>query len=438
MVKYLSFSNDTVLSLMDLTTMGGSSKKDDDSKIGQFSTGLKYAISILLREGINFYIYTDSQDSDFDRKVYTFFTKSTTIDGKTKDLIYVREECENLGDEKLDVCNEYQTAFSPDLGYQWELWQAIREIYSNCLDEDGVVDFNDPFISFSNGTKIRIEIDDKIQKIIDNWNRYFLSEELSPLGDDPGVQVDKSCKIKVLRIPEGEKKILRIFKQGFLVYEEDIYSTFWYNIYQGELDEKRQLLEPYSVCNSIRWDILRHSEEDVIKEFIQEGKFDEGFEESYDFDCSYDNFKEVIQELNDSGELEKLKLPEAKKRQLGEVRGLNLGFKSLKADLDSPWYHSGVFVEEVKEKKEEHLSLEDKILNKIKSYNLEISDEITVKSSKIKTYKVLVDISNKEFFVSESFNFEEDNWQLLKACFKYKFNDSQNEIFKYLANEMYK
>ena len=49
----ITFQNESILSLIDLTTMGDSSKRGDSSKIGKFDSGLKYAMSILYRHGVN-------------------------------------------------------------------------------------------------------------------------------------------------------------------------------------------------------------------------------------------------------------------------------------------------------------------------------------------------------------------------------------------------
>ena len=59
-MKYLAFRNQGQLSVLDLTTMGDSIKREDDSKIGKFDSGLKYALAILYRNNVKFRI--DLQD----------------------------------------------------------------------------------------------------------------------------------------------------------------------------------------------------------------------------------------------------------------------------------------------------------------------------------------------------------------------------------------
>ena len=120
--KNLYLYNEGELSILDLTTMGDSSKRDNPNTIGKFDSGLKYAIAILLRNDIEFFINSGGD-------IYTF-SKCVVRDdktGKVKELINVI----------VNGTETYQTAFAVQLGHNWEFWMAIRELYSNCLDMKG-------------------------------------------------------------------------------------------------------------------------------------------------------------------------------------------------------------------------------------------------------------------------------------------------------------
>ena len=163
----ITFVNKGRLSLIDLTTMGDSSKRDNPNKIGKYDSGLKYAIAILVRNKINFEIFSG--------KVQYKFTTSTLVDeetGKTKEVIvilkYVYEDGAWLVDSHIN------TAFSPKLGYDWEFWMAFRELYSNCLDEDGLVIFDEEQSYKNDYTIINIYDHPMVEDVRNNWGHYFL------------------------------------------------------------------------------------------------------------------------------------------------------------------------------------------------------------------------------------------------------------------------
>jgi len=93
----------------------GVSVKEVDTAIGQFGTGLKYAIAVLVREGRSIMIRSGGVD-------YVFGAEKTSFRGKEFQQI---------------TCNGESLPFTTHLGAKWEIWMAYREIYSNCLDEGG-------------------------------------------------------------------------------------------------------------------------------------------------------------------------------------------------------------------------------------------------------------------------------------------------------------
>ena len=110
------FANDGHLDLDVIRTMGVSVKKNDNP-IGFFGTGLKYAIATLLRTDHLISLHTNGETIEF-------YTKPKEIRGEMFNMIM-------MGDEQL--------GFTTDLGKNWEVWQAYRELYSNTMDEQGIV-----------------------------------------------------------------------------------------------------------------------------------------------------------------------------------------------------------------------------------------------------------------------------------------------------------
>ena len=111
------FKNEGLIDIRAIKTFGVSAKGGNESAIGFFGTGLKYAIAILLRHGIEFEIYIGTEK-------YEFSVNKQVIRGEEFNIVTMNGE---------------ELGFTSDVGKTWELWQAFRELYCNCLDEGGEV-----------------------------------------------------------------------------------------------------------------------------------------------------------------------------------------------------------------------------------------------------------------------------------------------------------
>ena len=110
----VSFQNPGLIDLRAIQIMGVS-VKETDNPIGYFGTGLKYAIAVLLRNAQSITIYRGCE-------AFRFTAGAESIRGR--DFHVVRMNGEPLG-------------ITTDLGRNWQMWQAFREIYANNLDEHG-------------------------------------------------------------------------------------------------------------------------------------------------------------------------------------------------------------------------------------------------------------------------------------------------------------
>lgn len=110
------FANDGIIDL-DVIRVMGISIKTGKNPIGYFGTGLKFAISTLLRTGHQVVLTRDGEEIPFS-------VHQEKIRGADVHRIW-------MGDEKLP--------FTTDLGRNWEVWQAYRELHSNTLDEAGEI-----------------------------------------------------------------------------------------------------------------------------------------------------------------------------------------------------------------------------------------------------------------------------------------------------------
>lgn len=110
------FSNPGKIDL-DVIRLMGVSVKECKSPIGYFGTGLKFAVSTLLRTGHSVKLTVDGTE-------YPFEAKAAEIRGQKFLRLF-------MGDEPLP--------FTTALGRNWEVWQAYRELHSNTLDEGGTI-----------------------------------------------------------------------------------------------------------------------------------------------------------------------------------------------------------------------------------------------------------------------------------------------------------
>lgn len=110
------FSNAGVIDL-DVIRVMGVSVKNTDSPIGYFGTGLKFAIATILRTGHELTLYAGGEQ-------YVFHVKSEAIRDQEVRRVYMNDEA---------------LPFTTQLGRNWEVWQAYRELHSNTLDESGVI-----------------------------------------------------------------------------------------------------------------------------------------------------------------------------------------------------------------------------------------------------------------------------------------------------------
>jgi len=113
-MDYVVFKNKGELDMRAVRTFGMSAK-ENDNPIGYFGTGLKYAIAIALRNNCEFQILSG-------RHSYKLHSAKVSLRGKSFDNVMMNSE---------------ELAFTTELGKNWDMWQAFREVYCNCIDEGG-------------------------------------------------------------------------------------------------------------------------------------------------------------------------------------------------------------------------------------------------------------------------------------------------------------
>ena len=188
MSKYILFQNDGEIENNSFELIGASTKRDSKTAIGFFGSGLKYSIAYMFRNNINFKIFSGENQLLF-----------TTEKAKIKDTEFER------------ICiNDRPTSYTTTMGPTWnEDWMVVREIWCNCLDESNaqlIKDIENP-IGVEGKTRIYIELSDKFQTILENWDEYFSDdrEQLYTIEnvDTYGLGKEKIQDIKVFQKTKG-------------------------------------------------------------------------------------------------------------------------------------------------------------------------------------------------------------------------------------------
>lgn len=201
----------------------GVSVKETDNAIGQFGTGLKYAIAVLMREGRSLSIRSGSKN-------YVFGVQQEQIRGK---------------DFAQITCNGEPLPFTTHLGSKWELWQAYRELCSNCLDEGG--DIGD-----DGDTVISAEIGD-----IDHHSVFLKKRRL--------IHQTSACDIYA-----GESDV--IYYKGIRAAALPRRSLFTYDIKSADLTEDRTFKYNFQIDTAISEAAMSCDDRDFFDIFFTQSK----------------------------------------------------------------------------------------------------------------------------------------------------------------------
>lgn len=121
----ICFSNASEIDIRAVTTLGVNAK-GDASAIGYFGTGLKYALAVLLRHQQKISIWSGTTK-------YEFTVEPFQYRGKLFDRIMTTAVCDGK------IMHFEALGFTTDLGKNWTLANAYRELWSNCQDEKGEI-----------------------------------------------------------------------------------------------------------------------------------------------------------------------------------------------------------------------------------------------------------------------------------------------------------
>lgn len=245
----------------------GVNVKEKDSPIGYFGTGMKYALAILMREGA-------AVDVVIGEKVHKVGIVKETIRGREFSFI-------TLGGETLN--------FTTELGKDWDFWTSYRELYTNCIDEDGSVYTAEAYTPQRETTKIVVAYDDFLE-IHSNKKNYFLQTKLLWEGDD-------------VSIHEGENTAVFFQKIRVLDLPDDSKSLFSYDLKSTELTEDRTIKNTWSTLRAIANVLSQCDDEKLIREAVtaRVGTLENALDYSFIYKAPTPEFLRVAKDVIRSG-----------------------------------------------------------------------------------------------------------------------------------------
>lgn len=241
------FKNKGLIDLRAVRTIGLNAKPKTDNPIGEFGTGLKLAISVILRQGGTVTLYRG-------KTAHRFGTVDTKFRGE--DVTLVTLDGEELG-------------FTLNYGKNWKPWQAFRELYSNMLDEpEGECRFTHGDLKLEAGyTSIVVDGAD-FDELYENRRSAFL--EGDPLLKVPGLEVHF-----------GQSAV--IYYNGMRAMDLPKPSLFTYDITRRmTLTEDRTFMYPHMAAHYAVRSLVGCDNGEVITSIL--GADDEAWEHKFEYE----------------------------------------------------------------------------------------------------------------------------------------------------------
>ncbi len=265
-MKYLKIQNKGKLDIRLIALMGGTTKSDDEYKIGHFGTGLKYTLAYLFRNKVQFKIFVG------------------------QDEVEINTEREEIGKQVFDIItiNNHRTSITTQMGDDWKAWMIIRELYSNALDEGGAsYSLTEEAKGREDATIFYIEMTPEIMEVYNSWDKYFV------VGKEPFYETEK-YKI----YPATGNLVL--YKQGILIHESKQKSLFNYDIKNADINELREYKGHLET--DIVYILFGMNKKKCIQYFIEHVKEDH-YEGTIDYDYWSENFSKEWKETLDGAQI---------------------------------------------------------------------------------------------------------------------------------------
>ena len=263
---YLEFTNEGEIDVNALRLLGASTKETDNSKIGFWGTGLKYAIAVLLRENVGVKVFSGVKEIKIGKR-------------KTK-----------MRDETFEVMtvNGTPTSVTTRMGKDWELWYSIRELYANMKDEGhDKINVSDTAKGKAGETRIYVEFSDGLKDVFDNLHKYFsFSRE---------AKYELGLDLLFKRYSE-HKGIL--YRRGFAIGSK-ANTMFDYDLHDIEINETRTVKYSHQIDQMIGQSLRCYAPLEVVRRLVntknwERNKMDWGFSDGMPFN---ENWEKALKDI---------------------------------------------------------------------------------------------------------------------------------------------
>jgi hypothetical protein len=261
----------------------GTRHRDDAGLIGQFGSGNKHAVNVLLRNNIPFYIYLGKTKLEF----YYEVKRVTEADGTVRESYPVK--CRLSGDKNRTINCGWTLEFG---ALDWtKVSMAIREFVSNALDcskimgSEAIVKPEPNKRAKAGTTRIYIDFSNEaVKSYYQDLGKHFLH-----FSSDPS----QSTETFLRKNPESVGPL--VYFEGVLINElrATKASAFDYNFKKGEIriDECRNLDE-YALRARIA-QLINTAPPEIIARFFEEMSQGEVYESTLDeFYLNYEQGEE--------------------------------------------------------------------------------------------------------------------------------------------------
>lgn len=241
-MSYIKIQNEGVIDKNAFTLLGASSKRDDDSKIGFFGSGLKYALAVLLRNGHEVKVFAGEKE-------IKVTTKKKGFRGQDFNVICV--------DGK-------ETGFTVEAGPSWLPWFAIRELYCNAIDEGGQkIGLGPNPVGEDGKTNIFVSWSEDMKEVFDNWNDYFSEKRKDML-----FEFEDGSKIFSNGSTASKRRAL-VYRKGIQCYEGSEWSLFDYDFDDIKINESRVVESDYELKTKVPILLAKCTNRSIIRQVFK-------------------------------------------------------------------------------------------------------------------------------------------------------------------------
>jgi hypothetical protein len=256
---YLLIENPGVVGTELLTIVGASAARGNESLIGQFGSGFKFSIALLLRKGVEFRVYLGNDGFEFE-----------TDSRATKDAAGRRVSVNEVVMKQISGSGRKSKPLGFDMGFgaiDWtDVGMAVREFVSNAIDGCVIqgIDTKNAKVTWveeeeirakKDVTRIYIEGTSAVQAYYNELAKHFLMFNRDWEPSEP---------IMPKRI-DGTPA--RVYRKGVLVGEFGSRSLFDYNLNEIHLNEARIISE--SDSREVIGRAIRNAPVSILVEYLR-------------------------------------------------------------------------------------------------------------------------------------------------------------------------